>query len=202
MRTKDTSLMNRIVDYIDEQYSSNGRTPTFEDIAKDLDISKASVSNYIKEMAKRKIINLQNGSRGILTKNMEKTRNEVLQIPLVGTIACGTPMLAEENIERYVPISKALLGSGKFFILRASGNSMINANIEDGDYVIVKEQECAEEGQIIVALIENEATLKRYYIDKEKREVRLHPENSKMKDMYFKNIVIQGVAVKVLKDLV
>ena len=78
---------------------------------------------------------------------------------------------------------------------------MINANIDDGDYVIVIKQDTAEEGQIIVALLDNEATLKRYFLDKKNKQVRLHPENDDMKDMYFPNVVIQGVAVKVIKDL-
>ena len=128
--------------------------------------------------------------------------NEVSYLPVVGSIACGTPLLAEENIEKYLPVPNDFLGAGKFFILRANGNSMIKAGIEDGDYVIVKQQETAEIGQIIVALINDEATLKRYYIDNEKQQVRLHPENDKMKDMYFKNVVIQGIAVKVIKDLI
>ena len=78
---------------------------------------------------------------------------------------------------------------------------MVNAGINSGDYVIVRQQETAEEGQIVVALIENEATLKRYYLDKARKQIRLHPENDKMSDMYFDNIVIQGVAIKVIKDL-
>ena len=78
---------------------------------------------------------------------------------------------------------------------------MKNAGISNGDYVIVRQQEDAEVGQIIVALINDEATLKRYYIDEEKKMVRLHPENPKMEDIYCENVVIQGVAVKVIKDL-
>jgi len=78
---------------------------------------------------------------------------------------------------------------------------MIKAGINNGDLVVIKQQENAEEGQIVVALIESEATLKRYYIDKKKRKVRLHPENDNMEDLYFDNIIIQGIAVKVIKDL-
>ena len=78
---------------------------------------------------------------------------------------------------------------------------MINAGIDDGDYVIVKQQEIAEQGQIVVALINDESTLKRYYLDNKKQRVRLHPENDEMEDMFFKNISIQGIAVKVIKDL-
>ena len=106
-----------------------------------------------------------------------------------------------ENVEQYIPISTALLGQGKFFALHARGNSMINANIEDGDFVIVRQQNTAEDGQLVVALIDDEATLKRYYRDNKNRQIRLHPENDAMSDMYYDEIAIQGVAVKVIKDL-
>ena len=79
---------------------------------------------------------------------------------------------------------------------------MINANIEDGDFVIVRQQNTAEEGQIVVALIDDEATLKRFYLDKKKHRVRLHPENDKMEDMFFDSIDIQGIVIKVIKDVV
>ena len=84
----------------------------------------------------------------------------------------------------------------------AKGNSMINAGIEDGDYVIVRQQQTADEGQIVVAMVEDsECTLKRYYMDKSKKQIRLHPENDTMEDMFFDNISIQGIAVKVVKNL-
>ena len=79
---------------------------------------------------------------------------------------------------------------------------MINAGVSSGDYVIVRKQETAEEGQIVVALVDDEATLKRYYRDTKTKRIRLHPENDAMQDMYFNNIQIQGIAVKVIKDLV
>ena len=78
---------------------------------------------------------------------------------------------------------------------------MIDAGIDDGDLVIIRKQETAEEGDIVVALINDEATLKRFYRDKKRRKIRLHPENAKLEDMYFDNIAIQGVAIKVIKDL-
>lgn len=85
--------------------------------------------------------------------------------------------------------------------MRAVGNSMVNANIEEGDFVIVKQQNMAEEGQIVVALIDDAATLKRFYIDKKKRKIRLHPENDNMEDMFFDKVDIQGVVKKVIKDI-
>ena len=96
----------------------------------------------------------------------------------------------------------ALFGQGDFYILRANGDSMIDANINHGDLVVVRQQDYAEEGQIVVALIEDEATLKRYYPEPERQRVRLHPENPKLQDIYVDDCSIQGVAVKVLKDLI
>lgn len=202
MRSKSIDLMNRIVEFVDKEYASKGRAPTIIEIAEALQIAKSTASVYVAEMADRGMIKSNFGSRGIITKKMMKTKQEVKQVPLVGNIACGVPILAEENIERYIPISKDFLGNGNYFILQAQGNSMINAGISDGDYVIVRQQETAEIGQIVVALIGEEATLKRYYLDRENKKVRLHPENSRMKDMYYDNIIIQGVAIKVIKDLI
>lgn len=201
MQHKSSDLMNNIIEFIDNDYSLKGRVPTMQEIANHFNISKGCVSKYIKVMADNDLIENKGGSRGIVTKSMQMTRLDTVQVAVVGSIACGKPLLAEENIENYLPIPKAFLGKGKYFILKASGNSMINSGICDGDYVIVKQQEYAEDGQIVVALIDDEATLKRFYRDDKLKKIRLHPENNRMKDMYFDSIVIQGVAVKVIKDL-
>ena len=202
MQHKSLGLMKDIVDFIDLDYARKGRVPTMQEIANQFNISKGCVSKYIKDMADKDLIKYEGGSRGLVTKSMQMRNQATVDVAVVGSIACGTPLLAEENIECYIPISKEFLGSGKYFILKADGNSMINAGICDGDYVIIRQQEVAEEGQIVVALIDNEATLKRFYLDKEQKKVRLHPENNRMKDMYFDNVVIQGIAVKVVKDLI
>ncbi|MBE5745673.1 MAG: repressor LexA [Clostridiales bacterium] len=201
MRSKDKILMTKMIEFIDSQYQNYGEIPTFREIAKEFNISSGCVSNYITEMREKGLLQSSTKSRSIRTTTMTKTNNSMDLVPIVGAIACGTPLLAEENIEKYIPISHEILGNGKFFILRACGDSMIKAGINNGDLVVIKQQENAEEGQIVVALIESEATLKRYYIDKKKRKVRLHPENDNMEDLYFDNIIIQGIAVKVIKDL-
>ena len=121
--------------------------------------------------------------------------------PILGKVSCGVPKFAEENIEEYVRLPVALFGRGQFFILRANGDSMIEADINDGDLVLIRQQNYADEGQIVVALMDDEATLKRYYPEPEKQLIRLHPENSRMDDIYVSDCIIQGVAVKVLKDL-
>ncbi len=199
MKVMNEDNFSAIIAFIDEYYNTNGKVPTLQEIADEIHLDKSNVSRNLKVMKERGLINLDGG---IKTSKMQKRTTELNYVPVVGTIACGTPILAEQNIERYIPISKELIGQGNFFALHASGNSMIKANIEDGDFVIVRQQNYANEGEIIVALIDDEATLKRYYLDRKKHKVRLHPENDDMEDMYFDNINIQGVAVKVLKDLV
>ena len=201
MRHKNKELMNRIVEFVDFEFANFSRVPSQQEIANKFNVTKQCISKYIKEMAELGMVKTSGGSRGIMTKTMMKTQNSVLNIPVVGSIACGSPLLAEENIESYLPIPKKFLGSGNYFILKAKGDSMINAGISDGDYVIVKQQEVAEEGQIVVALIDDEATLKRFYVDKQRKQIRLHPENDNMQDMLYDNVVIQGVAIKIIKDL-
>ena len=136
------------------------------------------------------------------TPKIRKAMKNTVELPIVGEIACGSPILAEQNIESYLTISGSFLGIGEYFVLVAKGKSMIDAGIEEGDYVVVRKQNTAEEGQIVVALVnDGECTLKRYYLDKRKEKVRLHPENPEMEDLFFPNVDIQGVAVKVIKNL-
>ncbi len=202
MRSKNENTLKAIVEYINEWYFANNDYPTLDQIAAGVQSSKTTVYRYIEELIDRGEIEKNSRFGNLVTKSIAKTLQKTDCLPIVGAIACGLPILAEENIEAYVTFSRELLGSGNFFILRAKGNSMINAGINDGDLVIVRQQETADEGQIVVALIDNEATLKRYYVDRRKKKIRLHPENDNVDDMYFDSIAIQGVAVKILKDLV
>lgn len=201
MRSKSTELMEKIKNQIESTFYSTGTIPSIREIASNLNVSKSCVGNYLTEMKNKGILENEKYFRGVKTSNMSKVCSEVQYLPIVGSVSCGEPFLAEKNIQNYLPVSSQFLGKGKYFILKAQGQSMINVGINDGDFVIVKQQEDAEEGQIVVALINDEATLKRYYLDKKKKQVRLHPENDTMKDMYFDSIIIQGVAVKVIKDL-
>ena len=129
----------------------------------------------------------------------------VERIPLIGMVACGTPKSAQEELQTYIPVDKRLLGNGEFFALKANGESMIEAGISDGDIVFVRYQPTAEDGQVVVAIIDDAedggvtATLKRFYKDKHK--IRLHPENREMEDIIVDDAKIVGVAVKVLKNI-
>lgn len=201
MRHKSRELMEQIEECINEEYCRTGVIPTMQSIADILHISKGSVSKYIAEMRRRGMVEQDGSFRTVKTPAIRKMQGDIAYIPIVGSISCGKPLFAEENIETYLPMPKDLLGSGKFFILTANGDSMIEAGIEDGDYVIVRKQETANSGQIVVALIEDETTLKRIYYDDTNRRICLHPENEKLKDMYFEHVDIQGIAVKVIKNV-
>lgn len=202
MRSKDTELMTKISDFIEYQYNKIGRTPTAREIANEFNISLSTVSSYVNAMIENGMLEFNGDWRTIKTENMKKKSQDIEFVPIIGTIACGNLLYAEENIVGYLPVLKSIIKSGNYRFLKANGNSMVNAGIEDGDYILLKMQETAEEGQIVIALVGDEATLKRYYIDREKHKVRLHPENDEMEDMFFDNIKIQGIAVLVIKKLV
>lgn len=201
MRSKSSEKMVRIVEYINDKYFYENYIPTMQEIADHMNMSKGNISDYLKEMSTLGMVDMNGGWRNLSTIKIDKVLSDISRVPIVGSIACGTPMLAEENIDSYLTISGSFLGAGKYFALKATGNSMINANINDGDFVIVRQQNTANEGEIIVALIDDKATLKRYYNDTKKRMVRLHPENDEMEDMFYKNVEIQGIAIKTIKDV-
>lgn len=197
MRSKDKTLMATIEKFVSDYTDSNGISPTMQEVADGVGSSKATVQRYIAQLCDDGILDYS----GYRTMTSTKTKAAAIRVPVLGTIACGIPKFAEENIEEYVRLPVALFGKGNFFILRAYGDSMIEAGIDNGDLVLIRQQNYADEGQIIVALMEDEATLKRFYPEPKKHRIRLHPENSRMDDIYVDNCEIQGVAVKVLKDL-
>ena len=197
MRSKDKTLMAAIEKFVSDYTDSNGISPTMQEVADGVGSSKATVQRYIAQLCDDGILDYS----GYRTMTSTKTKAAAIRVPVLGTIACGIPKFAEENIEEYVRLPVALFGKGNFFILRAYGDSMIEAGIDNGDLVLIRQQNYADDGQIVVALMEDEATLKRFYPEPKKHRIRLHPENSRMDDIYVDNCEIQGVAVKVLKDL-
>lgn len=186
-------IKNFINDYLDQ----HGHSPTITEIANATGIAQTSVYRYLNAMVEKGDIEMS-GRRCITPTNV---KSQVVRVPVLGSIACGIPKFAEENIEEYVKLPASLFGQGDFFLLHAYGDSMIDAGIDDGDLVLIKQQNYADKGQIVVALVNDEATLKRFYPEPSKHRVRLHPENPDMKDIIVKSCEIQGIAVKVLKDL-
>lgn len=200
MRTKSNEKKNIIISFIEDYFEEYGYSPTVREIENKTGISKSTVQRYLVEMDRENMLSYE--GRSISTAKTKKHSDGFVSVGLVGNIACGEPNFAEENIEEYFRLPSSLIGSGEFYFLRAFGESMIEAGIDEGDLVLIKKQDTARKGQIVVALVEDETTLKRYYPEPENRRIRLHPENSSMEDIYVDNCIIQGVAVKVLKDLV
>lgn len=200
MDKKNRLLMKQIERYIDEYTEAHGGgSPTIREIAEAVGCARTTAGNYLQYMRDEGII-YYHGCRNITTRKKQKTELAVRSVPLVGTIACGMPILAEENIEKYLSIPSFLAESGDCFLLRARGESMIEAGINPGDLVVIRQQDTAEPGDIVVALIGSEATLKRFYPEPEKHRVRLHPENKEMDDIYAGvDLKIQGVAVGAIK---
>ena len=197
MRSKSPEIMTQIKAYVEEFYFENSSSPSIREIARGVGIGSTTVFRYLQEMSERGMV-LYDGE-AVTTEKIMKLKTASVNIPVVGSIACGIPNLAEENIEEYIQLPEAVFGRGRFYILRASGSSMIEVGINDGDLVVIREQCTAEDGNIVVALVGEEATLKRFF--KEGDHIRLHPENRDMDDIIVSDCQIQGVAVKVIKDL-
>ena len=205
MKPYKQEYIAKLEQYINSYQQKMGYSPSINDMVHDLDIPKTTVYRYLTHMKEQKILDI-NGRGKIVKKEMVKQKRETITLPVLGTVSCGIPKFAEENIEEYVQVPTSWFGAGKFFALRADGQSMINAGIDDGNLVIIRKQDYAEFGQIVVALINNEdATLKRYCPKEGGQYIDLVPENDKFKirtvDLSYETILIQGVAVKVLKDL-
>lgn len=197
MRSKSPEIMTQIKAYVEEFYFENSSSPSIREIARGVGIGSTTVFRYLQEMSERGMV-LYDGE-AVTTEKIMKLKTASVNIPVVGSIACGIPNLAEENIEEYIQLPEAVFGRGRFYILRVSGSSMIEVGINDGDLVVIREQCTAEDGNIVVALVGEEATLKRFF--KEGDHIRLHPENRDMDDIIVSDCQIQGVAVKVIKDL-
>ncbi len=120
----------------------------------------------------------------------QDVNNNTITLPLVGRVAAGTPILAEQNVEEVMTLPTSVVGDQNSFILRVRGESMINAGIFDGDYIVVREQSSAHNGEIVVALIDDSATVKTFY--REKDRIRLQPENDTMEPIYAVNPTILG----------
>ena len=196
MSKRNYDLENDIVEYITSYVSINMCSPSVREIADRFNCAPSNIARYLARLDEEGRLK-RNGTRQIETFNLDNT----VQVPLVGQIACGSPILASQNIDSYIPMPKSVVGVGEFFALTAKGDSMIEAGIDDGDIVIVKIQNYAMEGQIVVALLDDEATLKRYYLDRKHHSVILHPENKDYEDIIVGDVEIQGIAIKVIKSV-
>lgn len=200
MRSKNPELMERIKVFAEDYYAEYGETPSNKTIADAMGMGRSTVYYYLVEMANRHMITYEDGI--ISSEKIEKFTQPVNHAALVGSIPCGEPDEREAMVEEYIPLPVSVFGDGDFYILRASGDSMTGAGIESGDLIIIRKQETAELGDIVVALTdEHQNTLKRLEYDDDRRRYYLHPENPAYDDIYVDSLRIQGVARNVIKSL-
>lgn len=198
MRTKDNELLKQIKEYVATYCDENGCGPSVREIAKDLNISSSTAQSYMAYLKEKGELVL-GPKKNYEDKDYEADR-DTTRIEIVGSISCGPLAEAQQENRGYVRVPRYLVGQGSFFFLEANGDSMVNAGIDNGDLILVKRQNIADYGQIVVALVENETTLKRLQYNPKKRKFYLHPENEKYDDIYVDQLEIQGVAVRVIKE--
>ncbi|NGM17076.1 transcriptional repressor LexA [Xiamenia xianingshaonis] len=210
MPDKITKRQRAVLECIEACIEEKGYGPTVREVCQSLGLSSPSTvhvhlraleeKGYIKrDPLKSRSIALayQHGEGGEVTHGA--VYNNVVSVPLVGDVAAGMPILADENITDFLPLPVDIVGDSPSFMLSVRGESMIEAGINDGDYVVVKEQQVAKNGDIVVAIIDDGATVKRFF--KEDDRIRLQPENSTMEPIFTTDCAIAGKVVAVFRRL-
>lgn len=194
---KITAKQQEILDYIKETILKKGYPPAVREICEAVHLkSTSSVHSHLETLERNGYIRrdpTKPRTIEILDDTFGLTRREMVQVPMLGTVAAGQPLLAEEHIEDYFSIPADMLPNTQTFMLRVKGESMINAGIFDGDQVIVAQTNTARNGEIVVALIEDSATVKRFY--KEDGHYRLQPENDSMDPIIVPKVEILGKVI-------
>ena len=213
-----TTRQKQILKYITKQIQTNGYAPSVREIGKAVGLSStATVHSYLKKLEELGYIKKENQKgrtlrilkqenefydASKLARNSQKAffnKKELVDVPLVGKITAGSPILAVQNITDTFPIPIDVVGNSMSFMLVVSGESMIEAGILDGDFILVRRQSVAENGEIVVALIDDEATVKTFY--KEADHIRLQPENSTMDPIIVPDCQILGKVIGVFRKM-
>ena len=194
---KITDKQREILEYIKEMILKKGYPPAVREICEAVHLkSTSSVHSHLESLEKNGYIRrdpTKPRTIEILDEDFALTRRELVNVPVIGTVAAGVPILAEQNIEDYLPIPAEILPNKEVFMLKVKGNSMIEAGIYNGDKVIVAKQPNAENGDKVVALVDDSATVKTFY--KENGHFRLQPENSSMDPIILDQVEILGKVI-------
>lgn len=200
----DNNRKSIILDYINAYYDQNRRKPTVRDICAGTSIPVTSVQRYLVALKESGELDYS-GRRSIGTSRMKKER-EHYAMPVLGSVTCGPGDYEEENIIEYIRMPEALVGKGEFFALIAKGHSMVDAGVNEGDYVIVRKQSTAKVGDLVVALYDGGLNnLKKLCYDEQQQRYYLYSCNADQETyppIYVDELQIQGVAVSVVHSLV
>lgn len=190
MKCLNESLLANMLEYIKTYQIREGKSPSYRNIQKQFKLSSLSMVNrYVEALYSRG--SLKKSICGNIDISNNLNAGPTITAPMVGTVTCGQPIYAQENIEGNFLLPTAIFGHGECFILHAKGDSMIDKGIRNGDLLVVKKTETAENGQIVVALLDDEATVKTFY--RKNDHVVLHPENEKYDDIITNNVKILGI---------
>ena len=212
MSDKVTKRQQAVLDCIEACIQEKGYGPTVREICQSLGLSSPStVHVHLKALEEKGLIKRDplksrsitlthpHDEASVIENVIAPSFGRAVEVPLVGNVAAGSPILAEENITDTMTLPTDIVGDAPSFMLSVHGDSMIEVGINDGDYVVVKEQPVANNGDIVVALIEDGATVKRFY--REKDHIRLQPENSSMDPIITRDCSIAGKVVAVFRRL-
>ena len=205
MSKKGEDKQQKILMFVNDYMRENGYPPSIREICQGVGLSSTStVHAHLETLRKNGLLEKADSkSRGIRLKNPADDivgENDIVNVPVLGKVAAGSPILATENLERTFPIPADFAGTHcQSFMLKVKGESMIEAGIFDGDYIIVNQQSVANNGEIVVALIDDEATVKTFY--KEKDYIRLQPENSSMDPIIVTEVAILGKVVGLIRKM-
>ncbi len=199
-----SNSQKRVLEFLKKEINDKGYPPSVREICQGVQLkSTSTVHAHLSALEKKGYIKKGNNkNRAIEVVDVDNLKydvpkKEIVNIPLVGHIAAGQPVLASENVEELFPVPVEWVGNNDSFVLKVKGDSMIEAGIYDGDYVVIISTNVARNGEIVAALIDDEATLKRFY--KEKDIIRLQPENQYMEPIYTKNANIIGILKCVIR---
>lgn len=196
-----TEKQSEILEYIKQQILERGFPPAVREICEAVHLkSTSSVHSHLETLEKNGYIRrdpTKPRAIEILDDSFNLTRREMAQVPIIGRVAAGEPLLAEQNIEDYFPIPVEKLPNAQTFLLRVRGDSMVNAGIFDRDYILVEQRNTAENGEIVVALVEDGATVKRFF--KEDGHYRLQPENDTMEPIILEEVTVLGKMIGLLR---
>lgn len=214
MRTKERGLSKRqaeILDYIARQLDLKGYPPSVREIGEAVGLqSSSTVHNHLTQLEQkgyirrdptkpRAIMILKPNDEMDAFYEEDKPFDEMINVPLIGTVAAGTPILASQNVEDTITFPMHLVRNNNSFMLRVKGDSMINAGIFDGDLLLVTPQKVASNGDIVVAVIGEEATVKTFY--REKDRIRLQPENDAMDPIYVDEVELAGKVTGLFRNM-
>ena len=187
--------LNKVLQYIEEFIDDNGYAPSVREMCRDLGFkSTATAYNYINRL--REVGSLQKADK---KKRAVSLQNNFRKIPLIGTVTAGTPILAIENYEDYYSFPADQFYGDKLFMLTVHGDTIIDAGIYSGDKIVVRQQATAENGEIVVALIDDSSTVKRFY--KRDGKFILHPENPRLSDIVLDHVEILGKVIGLVRNM-